>query len=508
MAKKGKASPVSFTSAIQCVVFLPFTLMLRLVFYPVDFCMWILCDIVAAGKHPWLGTVAFTTKFPAVKKTANYVKEFRQVLIDYFFWPKWKNPRKTGSRKCLLCGVVAEFWCEDCKDQYCTKCGYMMHGPGTKKYGHSLEKIKEEDERPIQFLSPLLPAFVILGFIYCCTVTIQRDYLTSQVMCPNVSRIRGLLAWVEPSLYVHYKNTIFTMCDSEDTFLRYIYDTWVRGIVTGADNTFLVFNTFPKAFAFNFVIVYVLVPIFAVFGAIVQFAVYQIESMMGHDEILKTMETIAKQVKSWYDFVFPDVSTTPPHTHPRMRRDEDSVEGFLYHCRRYFRWLRSFYDDTVFDLQKLVWEILIGSAIMRVAILWLGIGPLLRLVFRIILWPFGTFRNHYEWFNGRSSHLMDESTIWSLFHMVRRFASGMLRYLPHGLWMPTYMWIFIFLMFVGGMTTFCNYIVEERRQFAQEEKKDTAQIKQAWHEHFNEWRNKMAASADLEGINKMLQMAS
>lgn len=94
-------------------------------------------------------------------------------------------------------------------------------------------------------------------------------------MCPATVELRTAVASVDTVIFYQLKSVFATWCDMEDSFYRFILDTWVHSIVLQTDNTLMLLQTLPHALMFNVILVYVFVPVVSVIYAVVLNALYQ-----------------------------------------------------------------------------------------------------------------------------------------------------------------------------------------------------------------------------------------
>merc|ERR1719305_353849 len=119
----GTNDVLTFWYSITTFCMAPVTIIKNLLFWPIDFVMWVLVDIIAANEYQWLG-VGYLNKFDGVKTVTTYIKEFRAVLIDHFRWPKHKKKVPAGKSSCNNCKNPSKFWCVECKGKFCSQCTY------------------------------------------------------------------------------------------------------------------------------------------------------------------------------------------------------------------------------------------------------------------------------------------------------------------------------------------------------------------------------------------------
>merc|ERR1719343_678051 len=177
-------------NGVYAVIMLPFRTAAKIVFYPVQFLMWLIVDVigkkdVTEDRHTrelqenfrW----PFLMKRPFVKNMVGEVKKFRAVLYDYFGWKKVKT--SGGGWKCKNCSKEARWYCVDTKKKLCSQCAYLLHAPGTSSEQGSVEELVRKNKAHCHFITPILPEVMLICLFYYCfggVTLITKDYTTSQ----------------------------------------------------------------------------------------------------------------------------------------------------------------------------------------------------------------------------------------------------------------------------------------------------------------------------------------
>jgi len=438
----------------------PFSLGWRIVFEPAHLIMWIIVDKIGDGQ---IWGAKRLLLYPSVKKTIAYVKEFRAVLVDYYKWPKIPSPLW----RCKFCSKKAEWWCVECAKKMCPQCAYNQHAPGTLAMMHSVEEIvKEVDKIGVHFLSPILPELMFGFFAYWIIFSktlLADDYLSSQAVCPAVDELRAISASVDATLFYYYKNMFFTWCDFEDSFMRFILDGWVRTLITGTDNTILVFQTFPKALLVDVVLMSTLCPILSVLYACLLTIVYTIESKIPRVGVLCEVEKYSEACASFGSwFGAGDATPFPPETKWRNRPMWDIVEGFWYARQRCFKRLSYYFDSSLDGMKNAAWQLLMGSMVFRLACIWLNLAPLFRGILSLV--GFSSFiQSQQAKFSGAGSLIVNEPLLRSLaskaFSAAQPIISSSIFVKLSGVW------AFFLVLAVIGNVYWVNYLVQARRKF-------------------------------------------
>lgn len=461
--------PASKTArnGILDLAMLPFTIVARLVFFPVDLAMWIIVDKLGDDKGGgWTFLARRCLQNQKFVDISKYAKEFRYVLNDYARWPRVASP----AWRCKGCSGAGKYWCVDCGKKWCAKCCYHQH-LGTVAMGHSIEEIKTTwKHKGVHVISPILPEILVA---LCLLYGLFRidffgpDYLTTQISCPMVSQVRHVAGSVDTILFYHWKASFFSWCNSEDTFLRFVLDAWLRTIVTETDNTLLVFQTLPQAFLFNAVLMVCLCPLVSVLYAMLWNLVFFLESKIPRDdqsflgENLVLMESIVQTYSIAHCFGLGNC-TPLPETHFRMRAPTDVLEGLKYRWERITRHFRWTYRHTLAGLQNFAYYLIAFSLAFRLTCIWLGIGPLLRL---ILSWTgFGWLITAHEHQFGAAKRmlLISEPVLWNLLGTGKSTVSALV---PRRVKLLCFVWVVLCGVFIAAACWVFDKILRQRRSF-------------------------------------------
>jgi len=284
---------------------------------------------------------------------------------------------------------------------------------------------------------------------------VNSTYLTTQVACPVVNQARTLMSWIDANLFQYYKSSLTTICETEDSFQRFIFDAWVRTIVTSTDSTLLVFQTLPQAIAFDFVLMYTVVPIFAVMYAFVFNLVSLLEDKLPRTEFMEKLEDVVGHFDFLANAGSGDWSSVPPRTKPRRRPDTHRLEGFLYWKNKKLRVFKYYKDDTTDTLRWVIWYLLIWILGFRLSCLWFGLDrPARWLANRLA--P-QTLALHKTWFASASNMLVTETRLLHLFHRISAFGYQLSGATPTS-FLVLYMCGFILFLYV------CHRLLMQQRK--------------------------------------------
>jgi len=481
--KHGKGS-----NGIFAVVWLPLTFTANILVWPIHTILWFLINLVGDSikrqklldKHPELAYAIpqpwffthWVMRHDWIKKRIKYLKKARYVLCDYFSWP-----RSHGSKwKCKRCPNRGMYWCMHCGKRYCAQCSHIFHAPGTTNaLLHTVEEITDRwhtDGQGVQVLSPVLPEFMAMTIFLrlCSTSTIVSDiYLSKQVMCPAVNEVKGLVATFDTVLFYHFKNLFATWCDIEDSFMRFVMDTWVHSVVADTDNVIMVLQTLPHALMYNIVLVYVVVPIISIVYAVLLNGVYQVERLLPHTPFLLQMEDLAHSCNITQKFGIFDPTEVPPETKPRQKRSFDPIDDLLYKYHRVMRHMSYYYQTSLAGMQSLCWGLIACVVVVRLACIFLGLGPLLRTVLSWIGWG-STIKLHREWFADIGENFIEHDTIIRVISFVGNLIKYIFDKVPvvGPLLSSLRMWCCLWVIIIAMVCITVHWVVKKRDEWFQD----------------------------------------
>lgn len=448
------------------ILWLPVTLGISSVYYPSSVFLWILVDLIGDDKwfpREWKKNFA---KRPYVKDFVTFASEFRRVLVT-FGWPSPPAP----PWKCKGCAKVGEIWCVDCKKKLCPQCAYLQHAPGTSTSTHSMEKIIREGDKKREgahIITPILEEGLFLAVCFYAIAQqtwVQQDYLTTQVTCPVVSRARTIVAMLDSNVFYYFKETLYTWCDIEDSFWRFVTDTWVRSIVMEKDNTLLVLQTLPKALLFDVVLMYTAVPLIAMMYALLANLIYNLELLIPRTETMVKLEGISNALSFFEYFDAGEFSTLPPETTKRFRPSIDMYDAWTYWKQRKSRTLMYYYNSNLSKIQAGAWQLLYVAAIVRICCIWFNVGWILRTIFSG-LGLAGRIDLHLLWFGrGVWNELVEETMMWQVGGKFLHFVRAILFKTPPAIYTIYGVWLSGVAVGVVLFSWFCYTIMLQRRAF-------------------------------------------
>lgn len=390
-----------------------------------------------------------------IKNAIRYLKEFRYVLYEWN-WPRAPSP----SWRCKSCINRAEWYCVDCSKKFCSQCCYNLHNPSMMfNSGHSVERLTERWRSCHHFLTPIVPdlmaLFVAIKLGYK-TQMFGKDYLDSQMICPIVNELRELVGYWDTSLLYHYKSYFFSWCDTEDSYFRFIMDTWVRTIVTRTDNMLLIFQMFPKALVFNVVVVYTLVPLVAIVYALIVNATYQLECLLPDKPLFEKLEIWARRLS--ISERMSESNSTPVETERRRITETDFTDRFFYEYNRRIRAFTYYFNTSREGLQKLSARVLVIILVFRLMCFYARLARPVRVICNFVPGLGSTLSTHEAWYKRAKDMPISED-------VLRQFAFKAWRLLP-----PTvkryaaYLWIVV-LVAVVGIIYLIQVIMTQRKNW-------------------------------------------
>lgn len=460
--------------AAWAAVLLPYNMAWMVVFEPMHLIMWIIVEKIG-GKEIWGADRLMKNKNMAT--LVKWTKEFRGVLCDYYGWPKIASGG--GSPKCKFCSNKAKWWCVDCNKKMCPQCTYNQHTAGTSTASHSIEEIVTgKEKKGVHFLTPVLPELMfvfVVSYAFLRVNLLRDDYLSTQVVCPLVNAMRGATATLDANIFYYYKSSFATWCDVEDSFMRFILDFWVRTIVTGTDDTVLVFQNFPKAMLFDVILMAAAVPVFSVMYAILLAVIYQLECQIPSDfvylEEYAQKLAVSGQILSFLGIGGAD-GNFPPETKPRKRDDGDTIEGLKYKRARLFRRWDYYYHSSLDTLRQMAWQLLMGILVARLVCIWIDVLPLfLRGICRVFCLG-GFIDADQVRFAGATSNVLSEPVIRKAVKIALSIGKSIVLSMPSVVAHASLVWAILIIIAVIINYFIISAIIMDRRRFQQKWSKE------------------------------------
>lgn len=345
--------------------------------------------------------------------------------------------------KCACCGKAADTYCVDCKKAHCRFCVFLQHHPTTKAEKHSIEEFVIKRKWGVQLVSVILLDVVCAGTVFymLSEIGISPEYFRGVSYCPALSKGRWMLARFDPNLFYYYKGALTGYCDFEDSYWRFLMDSWVRSVLTATDGWVLLLSTIWKAWLFEKAVKTFAAPLIAVIYAVLAKLVFLLESNIPATETLVKVEGVL--IKLSLSRRLKAVGSPPPPTLPRKKPATDFVEGAKYWKSRWFRHFQFYRAQAQATVNWMLAFGFYSALIVRVSCLLLGIGGLLRDV--TLLCGFReAAAQHVQWFrdetgvqvgaDGRSvvdwllalgiHQAVERSKVIGIAHMSKIFVSG------------------------------------------------------------------------------------
>mmetsp|Transcript_30141 Transcript_30141/g.54989 ORF Transcript_30141/g.54989 Transcript_30141/m.54989 type:complete len:509 (-) Transcript_30141:172-1698(-) len=473
-------------SSVFEVLWTPWKLAGTILFYPAQLFMYLVVDELGAevivkdklvdgdkvtiketrqNKYPSL--VGMTPKdkekgYDFLKNFVKYVKDFRYVLYDYFSWEKVKSP----AWRCKGCSGKADYWCVEDGKKYCAQCAYNLHAPGSYAATKSIEKITAHFNTHCHFLTPIIPELMMAALVFYCVRSgvFTEDYLTTQSTCPMTNRVRAMAGTIDGTLYYYWKQSFSQWCDMEDSYLRFLLDTWVRGVVTETDNTVLVFQNLFQAFLFNIVLSYALVPLLSVVYAIILNFFYTLECLLPRNFIFEKLEELANMLDCTSSIISGS-HTLPPETERRKRPSMDLMDWYKYEKQRKMKHLNYYYVTSLTFMTTISERLLMATMVVRLGCCWFQLWPLLRSLCEAVPGVAAIIAKHEVWYAKAKGMIVDESIIRNLAAKAVQMTGTFTVRVPPMVKRICGAWalIFIVIMLVWGF--FVHILLNQRRRF-------------------------------------------
>jgi hypothetical protein len=422
-------------------IFHPFqmfaTFVLRVVTFPVDVLFFVL-DVVWSeekamallgfsfwgllGSAPQLEIVSKFQKSEFVKVYRTYV---RPICTDYFSLPlALYEPEEE-----IPVAPELEFWVIGADnivsfDGYCDEAGRGAHDAIKEE---SVEKV-DDSKGDYKLITPILTELVVLYMLYRVFIVfhIPEDYLTHVSMCPVLDYGKSWVGWLDTKLLYYLKEPLTQYCTTEDSFYKLFTDAWVRDVVTDTDDTMLLLYTRLKAFAFQAMLLVVLIPGISYVLGFLNLVFWVIENVILQKIVdgflpnlkpgLKAMAQSVSSLKAYSPF---DKNEAPPMTIWRYRDSRDSMECVLYAKNRVARYFQHFQESVKQDLEKLMGDLIFGVTFYRFICIWTHnlfdgycVGRFLRVVLRLIgSYPLRLLKKHQIWFAQATSGMVGDRMV-------------------------------------------------------------------------------------------------
>jgi len=214
------------------------------------------------------------------------------------------------------------------------------HYPGTIYELHSVEKINLG--RPgVRIITPIVREVLLVLALYAgwqATGDILDRYNRGRSICLCVDYAREMLAVADAGFFYALKDRLADMCDSEDSFWRFLADAWVRSILTGTDSWLILVVTIKRALAFKAVLFLVIAPMLALACGCITFVVLQVElAVIPQWKPFTMAERVVKKLCVLHSFNSGILRFAPPQTYPRLRGSRHWLDWLMYWVLRTFR---------------------------------------------------------------------------------------------------------------------------------------------------------------------------
>mmetsp|Transcript_99592 Transcript_99592/g.281005 ORF Transcript_99592/g.281005 Transcript_99592/m.281005 type:complete len:489 (+) Transcript_99592:64-1530(+) len=430
----------------------PVRVAVRTVFYPVD---WLLFWDVMTPRVKRFGTVN------------TLVADVRCVLCDYFDYQASPTPAWLVRESCGFCPGTARFWCVECSERLCAACTARRHHPSSFAEQHSIEEMKEEASEGMPLLSPLLPDVLLLLFVLSVVLKLDLgpNYMFSVNVCPVVDMARSGLGYIDTKLMYYMKGSLATYCGIEDSFYKLFADGIIRNVVIDTDDTLLLISTWIPALLFQTVVVYIIVPISAVFYTSAMLVVTRIERCIPENDLTKRMLSVTQGFARWS--TFQQRANVPPNTFPRSRDAKDVIELWLYWKGRVTRHVMYYYHGAIADITYVLKHFVGAMVLFRFFCIWTKnvCGFNFGRVIRWVLSLFGLrsfFARMQSTFEANATNILDDGVLLQSFWRLAGFTSGIVYQMPFIV--RCLMTLLVLAPFVGAWALIFK-ILFQRREF-------------------------------------------
>jgi len=306
-----------------------------------------------------------------------------QPLRDLGMAPQWQNP------PCQSCRKPAQYYCPDCEwrtgrfpPAFCRPCMGRKHHSGTIYEFHSVEEINL-GQPGVRIITPIVRELLLVWLLcagWQAAGDILDQYKRGRSICLCVDYAREMLAAADVGFFYALKDRLAHMCDSEDSFWRFLADTWVRSILTGTDSWLILVVNVKKALAFQAMLFLVISPIMALACGCITFVVLQVELVLIPSwKPFVMAERVVKRLCLLHSFNTGKLKYAHPQTYPRMRSTEHWADWLIYWVLRKFR----SWTFAVGAARNVLWMLLVQglafSFILRAACISLNArGPILK----------------------------------------------------------------------------------------------------------------------------------
>jgi hypothetical protein len=275
-----------------------------------------------------------------------------------------------------------------------------------------------------------------------------------------VNGMRSVTATVDANVFFYYKNSFAGWCDTEDSFMRFILDFWVRTIVTDSDNTALVFQNLFNAFLFDVILTVTVVPAFSYVYGILLNIIYQLEAYIPRSEATDKLEAFGRRIDM--------TGWLLKETKPRRRAEKDFIEGLMYNWSRVTRRLNYYSSQCSKSLKNITWKCLKTVLVLRLVCINLNVGWIIREVLGWVPFVGSYVEADRKRFEAASARIVTEPLLRKLAWTAASLGQQFVGVLPVWFFKVSFVWFFVIVAYATLNSFLISKIVMDRRRLKKE----------------------------------------
>jgi hypothetical protein len=252
--------------------------------------------------------------------------------------------------------------------------------------------------------------------------------------------MKSVAARVDSGAFFLTKGNVHSYCISEDAFWRLFTDMWVRSVVTGTDNLFLVATSLVWAFFFWQTAQFLFVPIFAAVYTASVVVLSWIERRLPRNRITTRVEQLVSKFQEISGKVGLSVQTgdTGPNTRFRTRKRINLFDLIYYSVSRCFRRFLACQEGATACFQKLLMRSVYFTLAVRFLCIYCGFDRFIRCVLTLVPEVGTVLHRHRTFFahlngNEMSNSIfllgLDRALAWSSILLSGIMMSGIMMFL-------------------------------------------------------------------------------
>jgi len=124
-----------------------------------------------------------------------------------------------------------------------------------------------------------------------------------------------------------------------------------------------------------------------------------------------------------------------------------------------------YFYDTNAALQNGVQQLLVGTTVLRLACIWLNLGPVLRVLISSVF--HGTIAQQRVWFAGVHNDLISDQLLWQVGKGLYKVSMQFTRHLPNIVKVSASLWMMFSAFALIVFAYFVDWVLKKRRENAQ-----------------------------------------